>query len=241
MEGFMDVHSHILPGLDDGAGDMEQTKAMLQIAYAEGIRGIIATPHFYASARSAPAERIRAVLAEVQEALREWGMDITLYPGNEIYYRREVPELLEQGKILTLADSRFVLVEFDPGVEYPYLRDGIVTLTSYGYVPVLAHAERYDCLFEKKERPERIRAHGALLQVNASSFDRGLWDPLSRRVRSLLREDLVDLVGTDAHGSEHRRPLMRETAAHLYKKAGRERAEEILTGNPRKILEDGEF
>ena len=166
MDGFIDLHSHILPALDDGARDMKKTREMLQIAYEEGIREIIATPHFFASKKSASVEQIHETISRVQEEMEDWGFSIKLYPGNEIYYRSEVPELLENGKISTMADSQYVLVEFDPMTEYSYLRDGILKLDSYGYIPILAHVERYECLFEKKERLQRVKDHGGLIQVN---------------------------------------------------------------------------
>lgn len=236
MDGYIDVHSHILPALDDGAENLEITCRMLQTAYKEGIRSIIATPHFYASRKSASATAIRQTIEELEEKMEEWELPIRLYPGNEIYYRREVPELLEKGEICTLAGSRYVLVEFDPMTEYSYLRDGILKLDSYGYVPVLAHTERYECLFEKKERLQRIRDHGGYLQVNASSFQGGIFDEMAKRARYITKNGLLDFLGTDAHSNGKRSPRMKEAAACLYKKLGKEEAERILYHNPGAIL-----
>ena len=106
MSGFTDLHCHILPALDDGAKSMEKTKEMLQIAYEEGIRQMIATPHCFASRKSASVGTIRHTIAKVEKEMEHWGFYIKLYPGNEIYYRSGVEELLEEGKINTLADSK---------------------------------------------------------------------------------------------------------------------------------------
>lgn len=238
MEGFTDLHCHILPAVDDGAKNMEKTKAMLKMAYEEGIRQMIATPHFYASRKSATVEEVQTILRFVQQKTISWGMNIKLYAGNEIYYRSEVPELLEEGKIGTLAGSRYVLVEFDPMTEYSYLRDGISKLDSYGYIPILAHAERYECLFDKKERLERVKEHGGVIQVNASSFQKGMFDTVGKRAKYMLKKELVDVIGTDAHGTGKRSPQMRETAKYIYKKAGKKKAEEILFRHPKAILDD---
>ena len=183
MERFVDLHCHILPALDDGAGNMEKTREMLQIAYEEGIREIIATPHNFASKKSASVKQIRETIGEVERQMEQWGFQIKLHPGNEIYYRSEVPDLLEEGQIASLAGSRYVLVEFDPMTEYSYLRDGIKKLDSYGYIPILAHTERYECLFAKKEKLQRVRDHGGLIQVNASSFQGGMFDEMARRAK----------------------------------------------------------
>ena len=238
MHEFIDIHSHILPALDDGAKDLKKTREMFQIAYDEGIRGIIATPHFFASRKSASPEQIRATIARVHEEMEDWGFSIKLYSGNEIYYRSEVPELLEAGDILTLADSQYVLVEFDPMTEYSYLRDGILKLDSYGYIPILAHTERYECLFEKKERLQRVKDHGGLIQVNASSFQGGMFDEMGKRARYIMKNELLDFVGTDSHSTGKRSPRIKETASYLYKKLGRKRAEEILIKNPQAVIQN---
>lgn len=236
MNGFVDLHCHILPALDDGAKDMDKTKEMLKIAYEEGIRRIIATPHFFASKKSASLEQMEATIREVESRMEEWGFFIKLYPGNEIYYRSEVAELLEEGKISTMAGSRYVLVEFDPMTEYSYLRDGILKLDSYGYVPILAHTERYECLFEKKERLQRVKDHGGLIQVNASSFQGGMFDEMAKRARYIMKNNLLDFIGTDAHSTGKRSPRMKDTASYLYKKLGKQKAEKILVHNPQAVI-----
>jgi len=238
MEGFIDLHCHILPALDDGAKNMEQTREMLKAAYEEGVRTIVATPHFFASRKSATVEEIIRTMKEVQKNMISWKIDIKLYAGNEIYYHREIPELLEEGKVGTLAGSRYVLVEFDPMTEYSYLRDGILKLDSYGYIPVLAHTERYECLFEKKERLQRVKDHGGILQVNASSFQKGIFDEMGKRARYMLKKELVDVIGTDAHSNGKRSPKIQETARYLYKKIGNVKAEKILIHHPKAILKD---
>ena len=239
MSGFTDLHCHILPALDDGAKSMEKTREMLQIAYEEGIRQIIATPHYFASRKSASVGTIRHTIAKVEKEMEHWGFHIKIYPGNEIYYRNGVEELLEEGKINTLADSKYVLVEFDPMTEYSYLRDGIKKLGSYGYVPILAHTERYECLFEKKERLQRVKDHGGYIQVNASSFQGGMFDEMAKRAKYIMKNDLLDFIGTDAHSTGKRSPRIKDTASYLYRKLGQKRAEEILLKNPEIVINNG--
>ena len=238
MGGFVDIHCHVLPGLDDGAENMETAREMLQIAYKEGIREMIATPHCFASRKSASVEQIAETIRDVERRMEQWGIQIKLYPGNEIFYRSEVPDLLEEGQIATLAGSRYVLVEFDPVTEYSYLRDAIKKLDSYGYTPILAHTERYECLWKKKEKLQRVRDHGGLIQVNAASFQGGMFDEMARRAKYLMKNDLLDFVGTDAHSNGKRSPKMKETASYLYKKLGSKKADKILVHNPRAVIQD---
>lgn len=238
MEGFIDIHCHILPGVDDGAKNMEQTREMLRIACTEGVREIITTPHFFASHKNASMEILHRTIADVEEKMKEWEIPIKLYSGSELYYRSEIPELLEAGEAGTLAGGHYCLVEFDPMVEYSYLRNGILKLVSFGFIPILAHAERYECLFQKKERLQRIKDHGGYIQVNASSFLGGFMSEMTKRAKYMLKKELVDFVGTDAHSNGNRSPKIKECAAYLYKKLGKEKAERILYENPRAVIED---
>lgn len=238
LEYFTDIHCHILPGLDDGAKDLEQTKAMCMTAYDEGIRTIVVTPHNYASHKSASLEMIRSTVKKLEEHLKEWGLPILLYAGNEIYYRSGIAEALEQKQILTLADSRYVLVEFDPYVEFSYLRDGVGELARYGYFPILAHVERYDCLYRKKERIQDLRNAGIYFQVNASTCLEKIGSEYKKRIKMLIKKNAVDFIGTDAHSNRSRAPKISQSAAYLYRKIGKENAEKILFHNPKAVLED---
>lgn len=237
-KSFTDVHCHILPGLDDGARSLEQAREMFEIAYAEGIRIIIVTPHNYASHNSASPENILETIRQLESYLKEWEIPILLHAGNEIFYRSGVAELLEKGKILTLAGSRYVLTEFDPYVEYSYIRDGLGELTRYGFLPILAHVERYDCLFTKKERVRELKKYGVYFQVNASSFLEKWGSEYKKRAKFLLKEETVDFIGTDAHSNRSRSPRIMQAAAYVTKKLGTEKAEKILRENPNRIVLD---
>lgn len=235
---FTDVHCHILPGIDDGAKNLEQAKEMFETAYEEGIGTIIVTPHNYVSHRSASPDIIRELIEKLESHLKEWEIPILLRAGNEIFYRSGVTDLLDRKKILTLADSHYVLVEFDTYVEFSYLRDGLGELARYGYLPVIAHAERYDCLFAKKERIRELKNSGIYFQVNAASFFEKWGSEYKKRAKVLLKEGVIDLIGTDAHSNRSRAPKIAQCADYLVKKLGKERAEKILFQNPETILQD---
>lgn len=233
-----DIHCHILPKVDDGSGSMEESLDMLQTALDEGIGAIIATPHNYASRRSVSADTVRDAVRRLSEVVMEHDIPISIYCGNEIYYRSGIADLLEAGEILTLAGSRYVLVEFDPGVDFAYLRDGTGELLRYGYFPILAHAERYDCLYEKKGRIRELSNSGIYFQINASSCLQGIMSEDRKRVKLLIKEECFHFVGTDAHSNRTRSPKIKQCASYLYKKLGDEWAERILYTNPVAILND---
>lgn len=235
---FTDIHCHILPGLDDGAGNFEEAENMLRTAYIEGIRRIIATPHNYVTRKSASVEKIRECVQWMNMYAQECNIPISLYNGNEIYYRSGIADLLEKGEILTLAGSRYVLVEFEPGVDFSYLRDGMGELLRYGYFPILAHAERYDCLYTKKGRIEELRNSGIYFQVNASSCLQGFMSEDRKRIKLLIKENSIHFIGTDAHSNRTRAPKMKQCVNYLYKKMGKEQVQNILFTNPEKIIRD---
>ncbi len=235
---FTDIHCHILPALDDGAADFEEAGNMLKIACEEGIRRIIATPHNYATRKSAGADSIAERVMRMNLYAKECGFPISLYNGNEIFYRMGLVELLESGEVLSLADSHYVLIEFEPGVEYSYLRDGLGEVLRFGYYPILAHAERYDCLFQKKGRLRELKNSGIYIQVNASSVLQGFMSEIKKRINILIKEDCIDFVGTDAHSNRSRAPRIKHSVDFLYKKLGKEKAGRILFDNPQSIIED---
>lgn len=235
---MIDIHSHILPFLDDGAESVEQAVAMLKIAEAEGITSIIATPHYYGFRKSVTPMKVQESLALIQKELVEKKINIHLYTGNEIYYRRDVEEELERGQMNTLAGSPYVLTEFHPGEDYDYIRMGLNSLSRYGYYPILAHVERYEALFSKKGRIFDIKNSGVQLQINASSVTaKGFGNTYRKRAMLLLKEQIADYVATDAHSDGHRAPKVRECEWILRKKAGNAYTEELLIGNAEQILQ----
>lgn len=215
---MIDTHCHILPGLDDGSKSMEESLEMLQIAYDEGIRTMIATPHNMPGKGRHPKERIEKRLEELKAAAKEKGIQMKLLLGTEYFYREEVIEYFEDEKIIPLADSRCVLVEFDPTVDRTYVKNAIREVLAQDYVPIIAHVERYMQLMEKKqEAVEELRTMGALIQVNCGSIMGSLGWRTKWNTRSLLKRGLVDLLGTDAHSAKRRAPRMAECAKYLKK------------------------
>lgn len=230
--GYIDIHSHILPGMDDGSENMEETLEMLRIAQDEGITDIIATPHYKSGRFRADAGKLHAVLDEVRQRAGEQGIHINLYAGNEIYYHSELEERLESGRLSTMNGTEYVLVEFSPFEEYLYIRNAAYELLGMGYTPIIAHVERYACLTKKREYVKELKSMGCGIQVNAGSIVGDTGWRTAKFVKGLLKEELVDYLGTDAHDSTgRRRPAMAKCAAYLKHKCRQEYAEALLHGN----------
>lgn len=227
---YVDMHSHILPKLDDGSRSMEQSLAMLEIAWEEGIETIIATPHNMPGKGCPSRESLQKRQAQLMEMAAQEGFPVEIRLGTEYFFRQEVVELMEQEEIITLDGSGIMLVEFDPLTERSYIINAVKEILGRGYTPMLAHVERYASLMEKKfQTLSELRKMGALLQINCGSVIGDFGRHAKKHTRELLKMKLVACVGTDAHSDGKRSPRMKKCASYLYKKCGEEYAEYLLS------------
>ena len=229
--GYIDIHSHILPGMDDGSMSIHQTMNMLEIAAEEGISTMIATPHNMPGKGCPSRETVYRRVEELRQAIDEEGIPIEIMVGTEYYYREEVLELLEEGRAVTMAESDFILVEFDPMVERRYFRNALGDILSAGYRPIVAHIERYAKVMEDIPALEELRRMGILIQVNAASVTGDNGRAAKRDVKSILKRRLADFVATDAHSDGRRAPYMEKCASLLYKKYEEDYVDALLFGN----------
>lgn len=238
----MDIHCHIIPGADDGAKDWDMAFEMLRQEAEEGIGKIILTPHQKPEQKCITRRGIERRMNYLQEELDRRNVPIRLYPGAELFYCRDMRELLETERVCTLADSRYVLVEFMPAEDWGYIREGICDLADGGYWPILAHVERYVQVADKPKRVQELIELGAYVQMNAGSIT-GEWGySIKKNCMGLLKRELVHFIGTDAHRAEGKRaPHMRRCAAVLEKQVGSSYAERLLFQNAEQILENKEL
>lgn len=233
----VDIHTHVLPGIDDGARDWDTCLQMLVKSAECGVGTIIATPHYLPWRQGAKAEDIRQLCIEAEEKLqRKHGISMDIYPGNEIYYTLEVVERLKQGEILTLAGSRYVLVEFGTGSSYQSICRAVKEFRDAGYIPVIAHVERYSCLHQMP-RIEDIKQMGALLQMNVEAFQNGWFDSESRWAKKCLSSRMIDFLASDMHSVTRRPPMSRQQLDWVRKKLDSDYRKALLYQNSRKIFD----
>ena len=217
MQGYTDIHCHVLPGVDDGSQNIEESMQMLRIAYQNQIKRIIVTPHNKPMRHNAGPEKI-----------------------SELYYCDELVDKLENHKACTMADTAYVLVEFSPADSWEYIRNGMNSLIMGGYIPILAHVERYREICVSTERIEELIEMGAYIQVNVSSI-MGKYGMTTRHfTRVLLKKKLVHFVATDAHNCENRTPELEQCARWIEKKYGQTYARQLLWDNASRVIE-GEY
>jgi protein-tyrosine phosphatase len=237
-DGFIDIHAHILPGVDDGSDSMDETLRMLQTAYEQGIRTMIATPHYMPGGDNIPKENLSVIRDQVQVKIDEIGLNLKLLLGNEIYYSGSIVGLLKSKKALTLADSRYVLVEFSPKEAYDTMYNKLGELVHFGFWPVLAHVERYRCFYKNDFRISDLIEMGCCIQMNASSVLGGILDTEAIYNRRLIKQGLVHFIGSDCHDDRNRIPCMKMAEKTLQKRCDERLLNRLFYENPFKVLEN---
>lgn len=213
MPGYYDIHSHILPGIDDGPAALPQALELAAAYVADGAAGLVATPHYVMGMGIAEFLRRRQeALDSLMRGLREKGIDLSIKLGAEVSMipkekgSSSYREIEENAQSLCLGDTNLMLVEYPAGPEPVWFEESIYRLQKMNVQPVLAHAERYGWLKNKK-RLAKLIDKGAYLQVNAGSL-RGLFTPYRGFAKELLGSDYVHFVATDSHDARRRRPKM---------------------------------
>ena len=240
---IVDIHSHVLPGVDDGAVSVDETIAMLRIAYDAGTRKIVATPHMFLDLFHNNDfvhildrfEQLKSELESCQEAF-PFLQDIHLYSGAENFASPEFLTALEQGCVLTLNGSRYLLVEFPPVLAFSQIQIVIEKVVATGYTPVIAHPERYRAIQKDPSRAELFEQMGCVVQVNADSV-RGRAGSRARQCSlSLLQAGRVDVIASDGHRLRWRPPNLGRVLRRLEEKYTKDDIAGWLMENPGRIL-----
>lgn len=229
---LVDIHCHILPGVDDGAPDMETSRAMIRDAYEQGVRYIIATPHYRPEMFEPSMKKVIRVYHELRDYAEEVGIGLRL--GCEYYRNEQMIRHLDKKLRPTMLGSRYVLTEFSTNDSFVTVRNYIYELITKGYRPIVAHVERYFCC-QEPERIQELKKLGAQIQINADSVLGYEGHTIKMFCAGLMKDDLVDFIGSDAHNLEGRKMNFGKCAAYVRKKMGQDYAEEIFIDNPRRI------
>jgi protein-tyrosine phosphatase len=219
---MVDIHCHILPGIDDGPESMDESLAMLRMAAEDGIHTVVGTPHFGGTYREPAPELVRSLTARVNELAREEELAIEVLPGCEAHISEDLPGRIASGLALTLGDrGRYVLIEV-PGPPVPlYALKVHFQLRLAGVTPVLAHAERLVAVQSGRRFVAEFAEQGGLVQVNAAALSGEEGWLARRRARQLFAAGRAHVIASDGHGTERRPPILSPCASAFPK---RERA-----------------
>lgn len=232
-----DIHMHVVPRVDDGAVDLSMSIEMLQVAYEQGARNIYCTSHNVYDEDE--IKRYKSQFMTLQMVSRSKFPELVLHMGCELLcageYVDDILYGLEIGVFLPLGNSKHVLTELYPDVTPAEAKKVVSTMVSAGWVPILAHTERYPTLFDDGTIKELISL-GAKIQINLYSLEEDKDEARRKRARLLVQNGLVHFVGSDAHRSEHRPPKYDAGVNYIYNHCDKEYADEICFLNAERHL-----
>lgn len=234
---MIDLHCHLLPGIDDGAKSLAQALAMARIAVADGIEAIVVTPHHLNGVYDNPAAEVRSALAALRSELKMRRIALELLPGAELHLVPELPAELAAGRALTIADrGRAALVELPVHVVPLGAEALLEALLAMDIQPVIAHPERNGELASKPERLARWVQMGCLAQLTAQSL-LGRFGPLAQRAsQELLSRGLIHVVASDAHRDQRRIPELSPARRRIADWLGEDIARLLTDEHPRALL-----
>ena len=237
---MIDIHCHILPGVDDGSGDLNDSVEMAQIAYRSGVSAIVATPHCNIPGmfKNYNGKDLSDSLCKLRSALEKRGVPVSVCSGQEVFLSSDFAAHLEKGDFVTLNGSRYMLVELDFRISEAEALAKIKTLVSAGYVPVVAHPERYSFIIEAPERIERLHASGAFVQLNRSSLLGDFGPYILRTASYIMSNGLADFVASDAHSQYRRTPDLSDVHEVICENWSYDYADLLLNINPLNLLDN---
>lgn len=233
---MIDIHCHMLYGVDDGAKSLEESVLMLKDAKKQGVDEIILTPHYRHGMFPYRVEKILDHYKVLCKEAKKVG--VRLHLGTEYHVNSRIVEYLDKKRCMPLGHTKYVLTEYDFETDYNYIYNMSRELMANGYVPVVAHVERYKCMTQDIGHAAELREMGAMIQINADSV-LGLDGRAAKKFcKEMLNSSLVDIIASDSHGIKKRSSHMAKCYKYITKKYDEDYAEELMNRNPARIVAD---
>jgi protein-tyrosine phosphatase len=237
---MIDLHCHILPGVDDGARDLETALEMAAMAVADGITVTACTPHIMPGVYDNEASVIRARIDELRNTLAEANVPLQLVVGSDAHMRPDFTSALDRGMVLTLNDSRYVLFEPPHHVAPPRLEECLFGIQMAGYVPILTHPERLSWIGSRYPLIAHLAKSGIWMQITAGSLSGRFGKHPKYWAERMLGEGLTHILASDAHGCTSRPPLLSEAYELAIALVGREEAANLVVTRPLGVIDNTE-
>lgn len=234
---MFDVHCHILPMVDDGSSSIEESLAMIKLAYEDGIRGIVATPHKNHPIDFKPKFTVEESYEMLRNKVNKLYPDFNLVLGSELYVTEACFSILKNiAKTHTINNTNYILIEFERDVTFQFIEEVVHELKVMGLLPIIAHVEMYDIFLNNSENVYILRNQGAYIQLTAASITGKRGKKREDFCQKLLKLGAVDTIVTDAHSLNRRRPLLKESYEFVVELIGQDCAEKIYSKNPGDII-----
>lgn len=235
---MIDIHCHMLPGVDDGAGNTSDAVEMAELAASSGTKSIIVTPHcnIPGGYHNYWSYFLEEDVKNLQNEINKRNIQLTVYPGQEIYLAPGFIDLLRQGKFIGLNESRYMLVEFSERERADVAYRKLQQIIAEGYVPIVAHPERYGFVNEQQEAIYRMKDLGALLQVNRGSIKGKFGKTIMEKALEIISTYQADFVASDAHSQYSRTPYLADVHEFISEEISTEYGDALINVNPNKVL-----
>jgi protein-tyrosine phosphatase len=237
---MIDLHCHIIPGVDDGSDSMEESIEMARIAEHDGIEKIVATPHlFQASSNIKSFNEVAEERDKLIIALKENNIQIEIYPGAEVHISHNlIDEIRENREYITLNGSSYLFIEFPADHVFPHIKNLFFELMSEGITPIIAHPERNYVFIHNPELFFELIQMGALSQVNSGSFLGVYGTRIKDAAFRFLKLNLTHFIASDAHSTRTRVPRLSEAVKKAAAIIGEKNAFSLVRENPQAVLDD---
>jgi protein-tyrosine phosphatase len=235
---LIDLHCHILPGIDDGANNLSVSLDMAKAFVAQDVTVVACTPHILPGLYHNTGDAIRQAVADLQVVLDEEEIPLLLVTGADVHVAPDFISGLRSGRLLSLADTRYVLVEPPHHTAPPQLEDFFFDLIVAGYVPILTHPERLSWVPSRYDTIKRLVRAGVWMQITAGSLSGSFGRNALYWAHRMLDEGCVHLIATDAHDAERRLPDLAVGRDCAAKRVGAKEAQRLVMDRPMGILRD---
>ena len=237
---MVDIHSHILPGIDDGSPDIFETLKMADMSVKSGVTKMVATPHCNIPGRYRNYfdENYIKLFDHVRDVFEREGVMLELLPGMEVFVTEDVPKLIKDGKIMPINKSHYVLIEFDFNEDPDFVRYMIDRIKDVSAKPLIAHAERYRFIQRHPEMLREWKNDKIVVQMNKGSFKGRFGKGAEEIAYMALNENLVDVISSDTHGSVRRTPVMDDVFFELSLDYDENYLKVLFDENPGRICSD---
>ena len=235
---MIDIHTHILPNVDDGSKSIDETFELLNEAKKAGFDTIISTSHYIEDYYNVNVSEREVWINAISEILKKENNDLKLYLGNEVYLTENIMELLETGKATTINKSRYILFEFPMNTKPMNMYDIIYDMLQNKLIPILAHPERYSFVQKEPEIIYDLIQKGVLMQANYGSIIGRYGEKAQLMVRKFFENNMIHFLGSDVHKKNTIYPRITQALNEIKDIIGKEKLNELTTINPNMVLED---
>lgn len=237
---MIDIHTHILPALDDGARDFEESCMMAEMAVKSGVAALVATPHSNDEYGFLNEESVsmKRNFEKFKKILQQEKIPLYVYRGMEIWASTDIAEKIQSGRLLTINQSRYVLIEFAFTEELWWFEAVIKEIVGVGLIPIIAHPERYICVQENPNLVFEWYQVGAYAQMNKGSILGRFGSDVAYAAEYLLKHQMYSFIASDAHRQDIRTTDMRELKRYLIRNYEENYWKELLQTNPFSVLQN---